>query len=64
LQLAGGEKVEASVVAARMGVGFFEGVGFVLDEWVEIPGYEKHSEPVRLWIGTRGCGRKLVRLSV
>jgi hypothetical protein len=58
-----GEKVEAGVVAARMGVRFFEGMGFVLDEWVEILGYEKHSEPVRLWIGTRG-GRKLVTLSV
>jgi hypothetical protein len=49
-----GKKVEMGVVAAMMGVRFFEGMGFILDEWVEIPGYEKHSEPVRLWIGTRG----------
>jgi hypothetical protein len=53
LQLADGEKVEVGVVAARIGVRFFEGMGLVLDEWVEIPGYEKHIEPVRLWIGTR-----------
>lgn len=46
--------MEVGNVATRMGVRFFEGMGFVLEEWVEIPGYEKHLEPVQLWIGMRG----------
>jgi hypothetical protein len=52
--LAAGEKVEVDVVAGRTGARFFERMGFVLEEWVEVPGYEKHIEPVRLWIGMRG----------
>ncbi|KUJ24603.1 uncharacterized protein LY89DRAFT_663326 [Mollisia scopiformis] len=53
LEVADIDQVAAGVAAATMGVPFFSHLGFKLDELIEVKGYERHPESIKVWIGTR-----------
>lgn len=51
LQMIKGDGKSACVSAAPMGAKLFKAEGFKWVADVEVEGYEKHPEPVKLWFG-------------